>query len=62
MRNTLKTHQICTIVLPTKDGQTLRIRKASTPEKDVAGLYALLRLSDQVIKPIYRWTDSLPSD
>jgi len=62
VRNTLKTHQICTIVLPTKDGQTLRIRKASTPEKDVAGLYALLRLSDQVIKPIYRWTDSLPSD
>src|SRR5260370_32105706 len=62
VRDTLKTHQVCTIVLPTKGGQTLRIRKASTPEKDVAGLYALLRLSDQVVKPLFRWTDSPPSD
>ena len=62
VRDTLKTHQICTIVLPTKAGQTLRIRKPATPEKDVAELYALLRLSDQVIKPSYHWTDSLPSD
>jgi transposase len=62
VRDTLKTHQVCTIVLPTKSGQTLRIRKASTPEKDVAELYALLGLSDQVIKPIYQWTDSPRSD
>jgi len=62
VRDSLKTHQVCTIVLPTRGGQTLRIRRASTPEKEVAGLYALLRLSDQVIKPIYSWTDSLPSD
>ena len=62
MRDTLKTHQVCTIVLPTKSGQTLRIRKASTPEKDVAEIYALLALSDEVIKPIYQWTDSRPSD
>jgi hypothetical protein len=62
LRDTLKTHQVCTIVLPTKGGQTLRIRKASTPEKEVAGLYARLRLPDPVIKPTYSWTDSLPSD
>jgi transposase len=62
VRDTLKTHQICTVVLPTKTGQTLRIRKAATPEKDVAELYQLLRLSDQVIKPAHRWTDSPPSD
>jgi hypothetical protein len=36
LRATLKTHQVCTIVLPTKGGQTLRIRKASTPEKELA--------------------------
>ena len=62
VRDTLKTHQVCTVVLSTKGGQTLRIRKASTPEKDVAELYAVLRLSDPVINPVYRWTDSLPSD
>jgi transposase len=62
VREILKTHQICTIVLPTKRGQILRIRKASTPEKDVAVLYTRLGLSHQVIKPTYQWTDSLPSD
>ncbi len=62
VRDTLKTHQICTVVLPTKTGQTLRIRKAATPEKDVAEIYQLPRLSDQVIKPIHRWTNSPPSD
>jgi transposase len=62
VRDTLKTHQVCTIVLPTKSGQTLRIRKASTPEKDVAELYKLLRLPDQVIKPVSTWTDSSTSD
>jgi transposase len=62
VRATLKTHQLCTIVLPTKGGQTLRIRKASTPEKEVAALYALLGLPDQVIKPVSRWADSLVSD
>jgi transposase len=58
VRAMLKTHQVCTIVLPTKGGQSLRIRKASTPEKEVAELYAQLRLTDQVIKPVFRWSDS----
>jgi transposase len=62
VRATLKTHQVCTIVLPTKGGQTLRIRKASTPEKEVAELYTLLGLTDRVIQPVSRWTDSPPSD
>jgi transposase len=62
VRNALKTHQVCTVALPTKTGQTLRIRKAATPEKDTAELYQLLRLPDQVIKPVARWTDSPPSD
>jgi hypothetical protein len=62
VRETLKTHQVRTIVLPTKRGQTLRIRNPSTPEKEVAQLYAQLGLPDQVIKPTYQWTDSLPSD
>jgi transposase len=62
VRDTPKTHQICTVVLPIKTGQTLRIRKAATPEKDVTELYQLLRISDQVINPIHRRTDSPASD
>lgn len=62
VRNALKTHQICTIVLPTSTGQTLRIRKAATPEREVAELYQLLGVPDRVIKPITRWSDSHPSD
>lgn len=62
VRNTLKTHQVCTIVLPTKTGQTLRIRKAATPDDDVADLYRLLRLPNQIITPTSSWTDSSTSD
>jgi len=62
VRNALKTHQICTIVLPTSAGQTLRIRKAATPEREVVELYHLLGVPNQVIKPITRWSDSHPSD
>ncbi len=54
--------RICTVALPTKTGQTLRIRKAATPEKDVAELYQLLRIPDQVINPMARWTASPASD
>ena len=62
VRAMLKTHQVCTIVLPTKGGQTLRIRKASTLEKEVTEFYTLLGLTDRVVKPVSRWTDSPPSD
>ena len=62
VRNTLKTHQVCTIVLPTKTGQILRIRKAATPDPEGADLYRMLRLPEQVIKPHSTWTDSHPSD
>src|SRR5262249_59808071 len=34
VRDILKTHQICTVVLPTDDGSCLRIRKAATPHPD----------------------------
>lgn len=56
VRDTLKTHQICTIVLPTSDGSTLRIRKAATPEQDVFDLYRFLGVTRDVIKPQRTWT------
>jgi transposase len=56
MRDTLKTHQVCTIVLPTSDGSTLRIRKAASPDRDVIDLYHVLGVADAVIKPQRTWT------
>jgi transposase len=56
VRDTLKTHQVCTVVLPTSDGSCLRIRKAASPEHDVQHLYRNLGVSSQVIKPQHTWT------
>jgi hypothetical protein len=55
VRETLKTHQVCTIVLPTSDGSTLRIRKAATPEPNVLDLYRSLSVSPAVMKPQRTW-------
>jgi transposase len=56
VRDTLKTHQICTVVLPADDGSCLRIRKAATPEPDVHDLYRRLDLSPNIMKPQQTWT------
>jgi transposase len=56
VRDTLKTHQVCTIVLPTNDGSCLRIRKAATAEPDVQDIYRRLAIPPQVIKPQHSWT------
>ncbi|MGH7077694.1 MAG: hypothetical protein ACREFU_06300, partial [Acetobacteraceae bacterium] len=55
MRDALKTHQVCTIVLPTADGTRLRIRKAATAEPDVQNLYRRLAISPQILKPQHTW-------
>ena len=62
VRNTLKTHQLCTIVLPSKADKCLRIRKAATPDPDVKDLYRLLDISPQIIKPIRTWSEHQNSD
>jgi transposase len=62
VRDTLKTHQVCTVVLPTGDGSRLRIRKAATPEPDVQQIYRNLAIPPQVITPKHTWTQSANSD
>jgi transposase len=62
VRDTLKTHQLCTVVLPTDDGSCLRIRKAATPESDVQQIYRNLAIPPQVITPKHTWTQSEHSD
>jgi transposase len=62
VRDTLKTHQVCTVVLPTDDGSCLRIRKAATPESNVQQIYRNLAIPPQVITPKHTWTRSAHSD
>jgi hypothetical protein len=56
VRDTLKAHQVCTIVLPTNNGSILRIRKAATPEPDVHEIYRHLAVSPNIIKPQHTWS------
>jgi len=59
VRDILKSHQICTVVLPADDGSCLRIRNAATPEPDVLDLYRRLDLSPRIVKPQQTWTESI---
>ncbi len=56
IRQILKTHQICTIVLPTDRGKVLNIRKASKPEPEHIELYNLLGIPFEIIRPKKFWT------
>ena len=55
VRQTLKTHQINTIVLPTDNGLVLRIRKGSTPETAHREIYEKLGLGSEIIRPRKTW-------
>ncbi|MEK6574205.1 MAG: IS1634 family transposase [Chloroflexota bacterium] len=56
VRETLKTHQVNTVVLPTDSGLVLRIRKASTPEPAHRDFYQKLRINPEVIRPRKSWS------
>jgi hypothetical protein len=56
IRQILKTHQICTIVLPTDRDKVLNIRKASKPEPEHIELYNLLGIPFEIIIPKKFWT------
>ncbi len=62
VRDTLKTHQVCTVVLPTNDGSSLHIRKAATPEPAVQELYRRLAVPAHVINPQHTWSNTRHSD
>lgn len=57
VRETLKTHQVCTVVLPADGGSVLRIRRASTPEPQHIELYELLRVPTKIMAPRRTWSD-----
>lgn len=55
VREKLRTHQICTVVLPTDKGETLKIRRDTKPEKEHLYLYQALEIDPQIIKPRRTW-------
>jgi len=56
VRQTLMTHQVCTIILPTDNGKVLNIRKASKPEPEIIELYKLLNIPLEIIQPKKFWS------
>lgn len=55
LREQLSTHQVVTVVLPTKDGKVLKIRKGTTPEPLHREIYATLQIPAEVMKPVKTW-------
>jgi transposase len=55
LRQELSTHQVVTIVLPTKDGRVMRIRKATVPEPTHREIYSILHIPMEVIPPAKTW-------
>jgi len=55
LRETLRTHQVLTVVLPASNGDVLKIRKGSTPEPAHKEIYQTLGIPHQVMKPVKTW-------
>src|SRR5438094_972880 len=51
LRQQLSTHQVVTVVLPISNGQTLKIRKGTTPEPTHCAIYETLGIPMEVMKP-----------
>lgn len=62
VRDDLKTHQVCTVVLPTDSGAELHLRKASTPEARHREIYRLLNVPEQIIEPRKTWIEPAAAD
>lgn len=55
IRQQLSTHLVITVVLPTRDGRILRIRKGTTPNPEQRKIYQTLRIPLEVMKPVKTW-------
>ena len=58
LRKQLASHQVVTVVLPTSDGQQIRIRKAGTPEPEHRRIYQVLGIPDKIVEPVRQRTHS----
>jgi transposase len=55
LREQLATHHVVTVVLPASNGQTLRIRKSSTPEPIHHEIYRTLQIPPELVRPVKTW-------
>jgi transposase len=55
LREQLSTHQVVTTVLPTSDGNLLKIRRATTPEPEHRLIYRVLAIPEEVMTPLKTW-------
>jgi len=58
VKDTLKTHQVATVILPTTSGAILKIRKGVNAEPKHLEIYKSLKISSEVMKPIKTWYTS----
>src|SRR6266545_2506307 len=61
LREQLSTHQVVTVVLPSTNGQSLRIRKGSAPEAIHREIYRTLQIPPEVMKPVKIWAPTSSS-
>ena len=62
LRKELTTHQVVTVVLPTSNGDVLKIRKGSTPEPRHKAIYATLHIPAEVMKPVKTWVRAIVTE
>jgi transposase len=60
LRQQLSTHQVVTVVLPSRDGRVLKIRKGTTPEPTHRDIYSTLKIPAEVMKPVKSWHEANP--
>jgi transposase len=58
LREQLRTHQVITVVLPTTDGRTLTIRRATTPETEHREIYDVLKVPHVPMAPVKVWRET----
>jgi len=59
VKDTLKTHQVATVILPTTSGEILKIRKGVNAEPEHLEIYKSLKIPSQVMKPVKTWHSSI---
>ena len=58
VKDTLKTHQVATVILPTTSGEILKIRKGVNAEPKHLEIYKNLSIPSEVMRPIKTWHSS----
>jgi len=58
VKDTLKTHQVATVILATTSGEILKIRKGVNAEPEHLEIYKNLSIASEVMKPVKTWHTS----